>query len=114
MFTHSLVGEVKRWFRDLPVESITSWTDFHDVFLYKWAERKSHHQYLSEFYTTKRRNDETIMKFNRRFENLYHNIPVEIRPSEAVAKVYYALAHHLDLAFYLRERKSPTLEQMFH
>jgi hypothetical protein len=113
MFTHSLVGEVKIWFRDLPVESITSWTDFHDVFLYKWAERKSHHQYLSEFYATRRRNDEIVMKFNKRFENLYHNIPVEICPSEVVAKVYYAKAHHLDLAFYLRERKSPTLKQMF-
>jgi hypothetical protein len=46
MFTHSLVGEVKRWFKDLPTESIFSWDDFHDVFLHKWAERKSHHQYL--------------------------------------------------------------------
>jgi hypothetical protein len=53
------------------------------------------------------------MKFNRRFESLYHNLPIEICPSEVVAKVYYALAHHPDLAFYLRERKSSTLEQMF-
>jgi len=44
MFTHFSVGEVKTWFRDLQYESITSWTNFHDVFLYKWAERKSHHQ----------------------------------------------------------------------
>jgi hypothetical protein len=27
--------------------------------------------------------------------------------------VYYAEAHHPDLVFYLRERKSPTLEQIF-
>jgi hypothetical protein len=81
--------------------------------LHKWAERKSHHQYLSEFYAIKRRNDETVTRFNRRFENTYHNFPVDIRPSEVVAKVYYTLAHHPDLAFYLRERKSPTLEQMF-
>jgi hypothetical protein len=113
LFTHSLVGEVKIWFRNLPAESINSWTDFNDVFLHKWAERKSHDQYLSEFYATKRRNDETIMKFNRRFENVYNNFPVEICPSEVVAKVYYALAHHPHLAFYLRERKSSTLQQMF-
>jgi hypothetical protein len=113
LFTHSLVGEVKRWFRNLPSESINSWIDFNDFFLHKWVERKSHHQYLSEFYATKRRNDETIMKFNRRFENGYNNLHVEIRPSEIVAKVYYALAHHRDLTFYLKERKSSTLQQMF-
>jgi len=50
------------------------------------------------------------MKFKRRFENLYHSMHVEIRPFEATAKVYFALAHHLDLAFYLIEKKSPTLE----
>jgi hypothetical protein len=44
---------------------------------------------------------------------LYHNFPVDIQPSEAAAKVYYAITHHPDLAFYLRERKSPTLEHMF-
>jgi hypothetical protein len=31
LFTQSLVGEVKIWFRDLPTKSITSWTNFHDV-----------------------------------------------------------------------------------
>jgi hypothetical protein len=102
LFVLLLVGEVKIWFRDLPSESITSWIDFHDVFLHKWAERKSHHQYLFEFYATKIRNDETVKKFDRRFENFYHNFPAEICPFEAVAKVYYVLAHHPNLSFYLR------------
>jgi len=102
MFTHSLVGEVKRWLRDLPVESITSWT-----------EKKSHHQYLSDFYAPRRRNTGTIMKLNKIFENLYHTMSVELRPLEVTTKVYYALAHHPDSAFFFRERKSPTLEQMF-
>jgi hypothetical protein len=113
MFTHSLVGEVKRWFKDLPIESIFHGPTFMMFSLHKWDERKSHHQYLSEFCATKRRNDETVMKFNRRFQNLYHNLPVEIHPFEAATKVYYALAHHPDLDFYLREIKSPTLEQMY-
>jgi hypothetical protein len=97
----------------LEVDSINSWTDFYDLFLHSWAERKSHHQYLFEFYAIRRRNDETVTKFNRRFENSYHNFPVDIQPSEVVTKVYYAIAHHPDLAFYLRERKSSTLQQMF-
>ena len=54
-----------------------------------------------------------MTKFNRRFENFYHNFHFEIFPSKVVAKVYYALAHHPNLAFYLKERKSSTLQQMF-
>jgi hypothetical protein len=54
-----------------------------------------------------------VTKLNKRFENVYHNFPFEIHPSEATAKVYYALAHHPNLAFYLKERKSSTLQQMF-
>jgi hypothetical protein len=113
LFTQALVGEVKRWFRNLPAELITSWTEFVDVFLHKWPKRKSPHQYLFDFYAVRRRNGETIMNFNRRFEILYHNLLVEILPSEVASKVYYALAHHPNLGFYLRERKYSTLEQMF-
>jgi hypothetical protein len=52
------------------------------------------------------------MKFKRRFENVYHKFSVEIRAFEGAVKVYYALAHHPHVAFYLRERKSFTLQQM--
>jgi hypothetical protein len=86
MFTQSLEGEVIRWFRNLAVDSISSWTDFHDLFLHKWAERKSHHQYLTKFYTIRRRNDEIVTNFNRRFENSYHNFPVEIHPSKLLPR----------------------------
>jgi hypothetical protein len=87
--------------------------EFYDVFLHKWAERKSHHQYLSEFYAAKRMNDETVMKFNRRFQSLYYNFLLRFVLLKRASKVYYALAHHPNLDFYLRERKSSTLEQMF-
>jgi hypothetical protein len=106
MFTQSSEGEARRWFRDLETNSINSWIYYHNIFLHKWVERKSHHQYLSKFYTIKRRNDETVTRFNRIFENTYHNLHVDIRPYEAIAKVYYTLAFHLGLSFYLRERKS--------
>jgi len=113
MFTQYLEGEVIKWFRDLAPNSISPWIYFIDIFLNKWDERKTHHQYLCDFYAIKRRKDKTDTKFNRRFQNLYLSMPVDIQPSEANAKVYYTVAHHHELTFYLRERKSPTLEHMF-
>ena len=112
MFTEPLEGKVRKWFRDLAAGSISSWVDFKDIFLNKWAERKAHHQYLYEFYAIKRRNDENITKFNMRFKKFYNSMPMDIQPSESAAKVYYAAAHNPEFAFLLRERSS-TLQQMF-
>eukprot|EP01018_Ginkgo_biloba_P001504 Gb_17813 [translate_table: standard] len=113
MFCNSFEGDCREWFRNLPVDSISSWMDFYNIFMDKWAERKSHHHYLTEFYAMRRNDDERISKFNKRFRKLYFSMPTEIQPSEAAAKVYYTAAHHLDFAFYLRERRALTLEHMF-
>jgi hypothetical protein len=37
IFCHSLEGDYREWFRNLPVGSISCWMDFHDVFLDQWA-----------------------------------------------------------------------------
>jgi len=93
MFTQYFEGEVRRWFRYLESNAISSWNGFLDLFLHKWDEMKNHHQYLFEFYSIKRRKDETITKFNRRFENLYHNFPIDINPFEYASNVYYTLCY---------------------
>ena len=40
-------------------------------------------------------------------------MPLEIRPSEKLAMVYYVMAQHLDLVFFLLEMKSSSLRQLF-
>ena len=58
-------------------------------------------------------NDEPITKYNWRFQSFYISVPTEIRPSEKIAMVYYVMAQHLDLVFFLLERKSSYLRQLF-
>jgi hypothetical protein len=38
---------------------------------------------------------------------------VDIRPTKIVAMVYYVMAQHPELVLLLRERKSPSLRQLF-
>ena len=40
-------------------------------------------------------------------------MPTEIRPSEKLAMVYNIMAQHSDLVFFLLERKSSSLRQLF-
>ena len=40
-------------------------------------------------------------------------MPMEIRPSKKLAMVYYVMDQHSDLVFFLLERKSSSLRQLF-
>ena len=48
-----------------------------------------------------------------RFYNVYHSMPMEIRPTEIVFMVYYVMDQHPELVLLLRERKYSSLRHMF-
>jgi hypothetical protein len=113
LFSKSLAQDVTLWFRNMKACSIFSWTDLHRVFLRYWGENKSIDQYLIELNNMRRGKEESLATFNNRFHNFYCSMPLEIRPYEIIAMVYYTLAQHHELFLYIRERKSSSLEQMF-
>jgi hypothetical protein len=113
MFSHSLSGDVAVWFRCLETGSIGSYTELYHAFLKSWGENKSLDQYWFEFNSLRRGEDEALIIFNRRFFSAYHSLPIEIRPTETAAMVYYIMAQHLELVFLLRERKSSSLIHLF-
>jgi hypothetical protein len=113
MFSHSLSGDVTVWFKCLEVGSIGSWTELYHAFLKCWGENKSLDQYWSEFNALRRGEDEALAVFNRRFYSVYNNMPMEIRPTETSAMLYYIMAQHLELVLLLRERKSLSLVHLF-
>eukprot|EP01018_Ginkgo_biloba_P015769 Gb_38181 [translate_table: standard] len=112
IFVQILEGEARKWFRNLPANSIDSWATFHRMFMEKWGEKKDHQYYLSEFGSLKKKNGEIVDDLNKRFNKMYNKIPADIRPSQAIAKVTYAAAHDPDFAMMLRERRSATLDIM--
>jgi hypothetical protein len=112
MFSHSLFGDVVVWFICLKTSSIGFWTELCHAFLKCWGEKKSLDQYWFEFNALRRGEDEALAVFNRRFYSVYHSMPVEIKPTETVAMVYYFMAQHLEPILLLRERKSSSLRHM--
>jgi hypothetical protein len=61
----------------------------------------------------KREKEESLTIFNRRFCRTYYDIPLEIRPTEIVAMVYYLMAQHNEFVLLLLERKSSSLRNLF-
>jgi hypothetical protein len=45
--------------------------------------------------------------------HVYYDIPLEIRPTEIAAMVYYLMAQHNELVLLLLERKSSSLGNLF-
>ena len=87
-----LDGEVRKWFRELPTNSITLIVELQDAFMRQWRDTKDHTYYITEFGSLRRKNDETIADFSKRFNKMYGRVPTKIQTFETLAKLTYANA----------------------
>ena len=70
----SLDGEVRKWFKELPANSFTLIEELQDVFMRQWGDIKDHTYYITEFGALRRKKDETIAVFSKRFNKMYGRI----------------------------------------
>ena len=78
----------------------------------QWGDTKDHTYYITEFGALRRKKDETIADFSKRFNKMYGGIPAEIKPSETFAKITYANAFDHEFSLLLRERRPVPLLNM--
>jgi hypothetical protein len=112
MLVQTFEGQVRTWFRGLPVGSIPSYNDLETSFIRQWGEKKDHLYYLTEFGALRKKTSESILEFIQVFNKLYHKISIEAKPSQPAAKVTFAGAFDYDFALLLRERRRTTLAWM--
>ena len=89
LFLQSLDGEASKWFKTLGDCSITTWEGMEDAFLRKWGEKKDHGHCLIEFNTLKKRHNEGVSKFIKRFNKFYLSLPADMKPHQTIAKVVF-------------------------
>jgi hypothetical protein len=112
MFSLSLGGKVKDWFKNLPAASIRNFNQFMQVFLDRWVVMRNVFLLLEEYDHLKRKPGETVQQFSTRFNEVYHSIPVDVRPPPGLAKLHFPEAFDPEMAFQLRERNTASLEEM--
>ena len=78
----------------------------------QWGDTKDHTYYITEFGALRRKKDETIDDFSKRFNKMYGRIPTEIKPSETSTKLTYANAFDHEFSLLLRERRPVSLLNM--
>jgi len=112
LFAHTLAGDVRKWFRAFPANSIDSLDSFHQQFLNIWEKKKNPLQILSEYENIRRGPNETVQDYCTRFNNIYNSIPVNLRPPPNLALIKFPNGFDMDMAYQIRERNPSTLEEM--
>jgi hypothetical protein len=109
IFFQTLGGVFRKWFRELHVASIDGWATLEASFMRRWDEKRDSLYYLNNFVPLKKRANETVDDFNKRFNKLYKKISEDIKPSQPTTKVTYIGEFDVDFSMSLRERRSLTL-----
>jgi hypothetical protein len=112
VFVQSLDGQARKWFKELPANSITGIEQLDAAFLKYWGERRDLLYYMSEFGNLKRKDDESVSDFIKIFNKMFGKIPAEIKPSDASEKITFSAAFDAEFCLILRERRSTTLALM--
>ena len=112
LFSQTLAGDVRKWFRGLPPNSIDNLDVFYQQFLNRWEKKKNPLQILSEYENISRGPNETVQVYCTRFNNIYNAILVNLRPPLDLALIKFPYGFDMDVAYQLRERNPPTLEEM--
>jgi hypothetical protein len=112
LFSQSLTGEVKEWFKGLPTRSIHSFHEFETIFLEKWERKKNSLHLLTQYNNLRRNPNELVQDFSYRFKKTYDAIPIDVKPPPGAAKLHYAHAFSSEFTMLLRERSFVSLEDM--
>jgi hypothetical protein len=110
MFSLSLQGKVRNWFKSLPATSISNFYQFTQIFLDRWVIMRNVFLIIEEYNHFKRWPGETVPHFSSRFNKVYHAMPADIRPPPGLSHLHYPDAFDPEMAFQLRERNTATLE----
>jgi hypothetical protein len=100
-----LDGQARKWFKELPANSMVGIEKLDEVFLKHWGERRDLLYYITEFGNLRRENGESVSDFTKRFDKMFGKIPAKIKPIDASTKITYSSAFDLEFFLILRERR---------
>ena len=100
MFAQSLGGEVRKWFKSLPTNSITDLPTFHQNFLNMWEVKNNPLHILSEYENIKREVGESVKDYCARFNKTYNAIPVNLKPPQDLALIKFPDGFDADMSYH--------------
>ena len=99
IFTQSLGGDVKKWFKGLPPNSIHDIPSLYQSFINKWEVKTNPLQILAEYKNLKRNVGESVHDYSTRFNSVYNALPPHMNPPQGMALVKYPEGFDANMAY---------------
>ena len=89
LFPLSLEVDAFEWFTSLDDNGIKTFKEFETAFNQRWGDKKQKRNLLVALTNTKKKENETIEEFNKKFSDMVGRLHVDIKPSDTSILVYY-------------------------
>ena len=110
LFALSLEADAFEWFSKLDDDSIKTFTEFETAFNSRWGDKKENRHLLAALTKTKKKENETIEEFNKKFNDLVSRLHKDIKPLDASILIYYIEAFEGEMRYQRRDKEPTTLQ----
>jgi hypothetical protein len=109
LFVYSLEGDALDWFTDFPADTFSTLEEILDEFRKRWGDQKEHRFQLGALTTIKKKENETMIEFNTKFNNLVKGCHKDIKPPDAAILIYYTQAFEGEIRYALVDKEPQDL-----
>ena len=109
LFALSLEDEAFNWFSNLENNKYPTLNSLVDQFMDKWGDKREHRHALAALNTNRKSENETMIEFNKRFNDLVSGMHKDIKHSEASTLIYYVEAFSGDFDYELKDKEPTSL-----
>ena len=86
-----------------------TFAEFETAFNSRWGDKKENQHMLAALTETKKKENETIEEFNKKFNDLVSRLHKDIKPPNASILIYYIEAFEGEMRYQLRDKEPTTL-----
>jgi hypothetical protein len=107
LFSLSLEEDFFYWFVGQYDNKFNTLNELVNAFIERWGDKKEHRHLLEKLHTIKKKENETMEDFNKKFDDLINSLHTEIKPPTTSILIYYIEAFGSELRYQIKD-KDPT------
>lgn len=104
LFVHSLIEDARDWFRRLPDDSVSSWSELEKLFKEQYGENNNVGFIVNDFNNIKKNVNESTFDFNVRFQKGMYKLFQVMTLGEDVCLTTYFNAFDYKMAYSLKDK----------
>lgn len=113
LFVQSLKEDIRDWFLDLSMCSISSWQEFKVAFIEQFSKKIDVNTLINKLVHIQKDEKELVSIFNLKLAETIRDIPKNIIPNDVVCLVIFLGAFNEDMSFLWRDKDPTALHQAF-